>query len=122
MADETLHRLHRLDCEPLLDAALTFPGSTQGNYDRLYPYSFLNRIFLRIQCVHEPVAIYVHWKALGWHVVEGSKAKEIIRPILIHLENEAGEAGEPEERVVGFKPVRCIFALCETAGADPPRI
>lgn len=114
MADETAHRL---DWEQLLNEALTTPGSTQGIYDRFYPYSFLNRIFLRMQGVHEPVATYARWKAIGRQVLKGSTAKEIIRPIVVHSENEKGE---PEERAVGFKAVRCIFTFSETAGVDPP--
>jgi hypothetical protein len=123
MADETPHRL---DWEQLLDEALTASGSTQGIYDRFYPYSFLNRIFLRMQGVHEPVATYARWKALGRQVLKGSKAKEIIRPILVHVQHgehedgKGGEEREPEDRVIGFKPVRCIFTVSETEGADPP--
>jgi hypothetical protein len=116
MADATPHRL---DWEQLLREALATPGSTQGIYNRFYDYSLVNRILLHLQGVHEPVATLQRWNALGRIVLKGSKAREIIRPILIPIVNDADE---PEERLVGFKPVRSVFPYSETTGQDLPTV
>lgn len=107
----------QLDWRKLLDEALATPGSIQGVYDRFYPYSYVNCLLLRMQGVHEPIATYKRWQALGRQVLQGSKAREIIKPLLVSIENEQGEK---EERLVGFKPIRAVFPLSETTGDDLP--
>lgn len=107
----------RLDWPQLLEEALTLPGSVTGVYDRFYPYSFLNVVNLWHQGVAEPVATLKRWNAIGRKVLKGAKAKEIIRPIIITRDNDLGE---PEQAVVGFKPIRCIFTLSQTEGPELP--
>jgi hypothetical protein len=109
----------KLDWNKLLEEALTAPGNLTGVYDRFYSYSFLNQIYLRMQGIHEPVATYKRRQAIGRHVLKGSKAREIIRPLLVDIENEEGEK---EQRLLGFKGVRCIFPLSDTEGDPLPTV
>ncbi len=89
-----------------------------GNtYDRFYNYSYLNQIYLRMQGVQEPVATLKRWNAIGRTVLKGSKAKEIIRPLIVEQKQEDDSV---ESHLIGFKPVRCIFTLSETEGAELP--
>jgi hypothetical protein len=76
-------------------------------------------MYLRMQGVYEPVATYKRWQAIGRQVLKGSKAKEIIRPVIIHEENDQGER---EAKLLGFKAVRCIFTLSQTEGNDLPPV
>lgn len=116
---EQLQRYQRepLDWGALIQTALTAPGSVGNVYNRLYTYSFLNQMFLRMQGVQEPVATYKRWQSLGRQVVRGAKAKEIVRPIIIEKKDAAGEV---EGRIQRFKPVRCIFGLSDTEGDELP--
>jgi hypothetical protein len=106
-----------LPWQRLLETALTAEGQLGAQYSQFYKYSYLNEVYLRMQGIHEPVATYARWKAIGRQVLKGAKAKEIIRPIYVTHETEEGDT---EQRLVGFKPVRCIFTLSETTGADLP--
>lgn len=106
----------RLDWQGLIETALTVEGAIGGVYNRFYEYSFLNQMLLRMQGVIEPVATYDRWKSIGRQVLKGSKAKEIVRPIFIEVEDESGEP----QRITRFKPVRCIFGLSDTDGPELP--
>jgi hypothetical protein len=81
-------------------------------------------LLFRMQGIREPVASYSRWKSLGRHVAKGSRAKEVIVPVLIHEappEDETLE--EKRERVaklIGFKVVRAVFALSDTDGPVMP--
>lgn len=109
----------KLEWNRLLKEALNTPGSITGVYDRFYPYSYTNCILLMMQGVREPVATYKRWQSLGRQVIRGAKAREIITPVLVSVENDEGEK---EQRLIGFKPVRAVFPLSETVGEDlPPR-
>lgn len=122
------HEARTLDWAKIVETALTAPGHVGNTYNRFYEYSFLNQMYLRMQGVHEPVATWPRWKALGRHVLKGAKAKEIIRPVIYHKPSKANEAEamdetiETVETVVGYKPVRCIFALSDTAGEELPPV
>ena len=117
----------RIDWQQLLEEALTAPGNLSGVYDRFHPYSLTNMLLFRMQGVHEPVASFQRWKAVGRHVVRGARAKEVIVPVVINgpaPDPEEGESGEEKRariaRLVGFKVVRAVFALSDTDGPDIP--
>jgi len=117
-----------IDWSKIIETALTAPGNVGTTYSRFYEYSFLNQMYLLMQGVYEPVATYPRWKAIGRQVLAGSKAKEIIRPVILHKKHKAAETEvtdepiETVETVVGFKPVRCIFTLSDTAGDELPPV
>lgn len=103
----------------LLDEALTVPGGLGNTYSRFYEYSMLNQLLLYLQGVREPVNTYNRWQAMGRQVLKGSKAKAILRPMFVKVEDK--KTGETVQRVAGFKPVRCLFGVSETEGeALPP--
>lgn len=109
--------LAKLDWQHLIEKALTMPGNVGNTYNRFYTYSFLNQLLLLEQGVCEPVATYERWKQLGRQVLRGSKAKAIIRPIVVTKKDEAGEV---EDSYLRFKPVRSLFTLSETTGPELP--
>jgi hypothetical protein len=109
----------QLDWPALLHEALTAPGQVGATYNRFYPYSFTNQMYLRLQGVREPVATYRRWQAIGRQVLKGAHAKQIIRPVVVTVETEAGET---LEQVTGFAPFRGIFALSDTVGPDLPPV
>ncbi len=117
-----------IDWQRLIDEALTAPGSIGNTYNRFYEYSFLNQIFLRMQGVHEPVATYKRWQAIGRQVISGAKAKEIIRPVIIHKQQKPDEPERTDETVktggtvVAFKVERRIFTLSDTVGDELPPV
>ncbi len=108
-----------IDWGKIIETALTAPGNVGNTYNRFYNYSFLNQMYLRMQGVAEPVATLKRWNAIGHTILKGSRAYEIIKPIIIKQENEQGE---PEPVIVGFKPVRCIFTLSQTKGEELPPV
>ena len=101
----------------MLETALTVPGSMGSIYNRFVEYSFGNQMLLFMQGVREPVNTYKRWSAMGRQVLKGSKAKAILRPVVI---NALNEQGEKEPTVKGFKLVNCLFGASETEGADLP--
>ncbi len=109
----------KLDWPALLETALTMPGNVGNTYSRFYEYSFLNQCLLAMQGVREPVATYKRWQSIGRQVLKGSKAKEIVRPIIIEKKDTAGTV---EERKVLFKAVRCLFGYSETEGEELPPV
>lgn len=111
--------LANLDWHGLIDKALTMPGNVGNTYNRFYNYSFLNQLLLLEQGVTEPVATYERWKQLGRQVLRGSKAKTIIRPIIVEKTDDAGEV---EDSYLRFKPVRSLFTLSETTGPELPPV
>jgi hypothetical protein len=98
----------------LLEEALTMPGGLGNTYNRFYEYSFGNQILLYLQGMREPVNTYDRWQAMGRQVMKGSKAKSILRPIFAKVETN----GVQEQKVRGFKMVKCLFGVSETEG-DP---
>lgn len=104
--------------QELLEALLTIPGSTGETYSRFHRYSPRNLGFLALQnCPPEPVATYAKWNELGRHVLRGSKAFSILRPIQVKVESEEEEQPKLIRR---FKVVRALFAASQTAGDDLP--
>ena len=105
----------------ILERALTTPGSIGKQYSRFYRYSLGNSIWLMIQgCPLEPVATYKAWGAMGRQVKLGSKAKYILRPIMVKDRDGGKDAnGEPKKFRL-FKPSKCIFGLSETDGPELP--
>jgi antirestriction protein ArdC len=108
-----------LNWQRLIDVALDSPGSVGDVYNRFYDYSFLNQMFLRMQGISEPVATYKRWKGLGRHVLRGSKASAVVRPIIINRKNEQGEV---EDRRLRFKVVNCLFTVSQTDGDPLPEV
>jgi N-terminal domain of anti-restriction factor ArdC len=118
-----IETLERIDWRQFLDEALTTEGSVGDVYSRFYDYSFLNRMLLRMQGIHEPVATYKRWQELGRQVVKGSKARSILRPIIINnreAEVETVDDKTAGSKLVGFKMVKCLFPLSETTGKELP--
>lgn len=110
-----------IDWQGLIDKALTAPGQMGNTYSRFYEYSFTNQMFLLWQGIEpQPVATYKRWQEIGRQVVKGAKAREIIRPVIVPKEDEA--TGQKVQKLVGFKPVRCIFPLEDTTGPELPPI
>ena len=60
---------NQLDWPALLHEALTAPGQVGATYNRFYPYSYTNQMYLRLQGVREPVATYRRWQAVGRQVL-----------------------------------------------------
>ncbi|HET8908329.1 MAG TPA: hypothetical protein VFN11_15340, partial [Ktedonobacterales bacterium] len=72
---------------------------------------------------------YSRWQSLGRHILKGSRAKDVIVPVLIKEPAPDEEPAEDETleerrervaRLIGFKVVRAVFALSDTEGADLP--
>jgi len=118
----------KIDWPKLLDEALNTPSNLAGTYDRFHDYSFTNMILFRMQGLHEPVASFSRWKALGRRVLVGVRAKEVIVPVIIlgqeqhkRGEGDAEDLEEKRERIakfVGFKVVRAVFGLSDTDGPE----
>ena len=49
MSPEKSHQSRDIDWQQLIEEALNTPGDMQNVYDRFYPYSFLNQVYLRLQ-------------------------------------------------------------------------
>lgn len=54
-----------IDWAKNIETTLTAPGNVGTTYNRFYEYSFLNQKYLLMQGVHEPVAAYKRWRAIG---------------------------------------------------------
>jgi hypothetical protein len=122
MAEQT-----KVDWPRILVESLTAPGNLTGVYDRFWDYSFGNMMLFRMQGIHEPVASFSRWKALGRHIIRGARAKEVIVPILVNeklpepAEDESiEEKRERVARLIGFKVVRAVYALSDTDGPEIP--
>jgi hypothetical protein len=101
----------------LLETALTAPGRMGDTYNRFANYSFGNQILLLMQGVNEPVAGFQRWKKLGRQVQRGSKAKQILAPIVYKERNDKGVL---EPHVKGFKLANVLFTLSQTEGDELP--
>lgn len=112
-------KAQEVDWPALIEVALTAPGNVGNTYNRFYNYSFMNQMLLLMQGVNEPVATYKRWTDLGRQVQKGSKAKEIVRPIVV---KRKADAGEDEQTYMRFKAVRCLFTLSETEGDELPMV
>lgn len=106
----------KVDLAHILDDALELPGTIAPYYSYFHPYSFTNMVYLYQQGAREIVGTYRAWQTVGRHVVRGSKAYEIIRPIIVEQPIPDDPDGETEPALIGFKPVRCIFTLSQTDG------
>lgn len=117
----------QVEWKELIKTALTIEGSIGGTYNRFYDYSYMNQILLMMQGVFEPVATYKKWLSIGRQVQKGSKAKEIVRPVMHYLTEEEKrklniDIRDKVPQIIGFKLVSCIFKLSETDGEDLPEI
>lgn len=109
----------RLEWARLLEEALTMPGAIGRTYNRFYEYSFMNQMLLYMQGVTEPVNTYNRWKDMGRQVKKGSKAKAILRPILV---KERQDDGSEKQRLKGFKMLNCLFTVSDTEGEPLPEV
>lgn len=116
MRPERPQAQREIDWQRLLDQALSVEGSTGNVYNRFHSYSFTNVMLMMMQNVEPPVATFKRWQSLGRHVLKGSKAAEIVRPIFIKKEDANGD----EQVITRFKPVRCIFGYNQTEGEELP--
>lgn len=123
----------KLDWPKLMEEALTAPGNLGDTCLRFWSYSLTNELLFLMQGLHEPVASYSRWKALGRQVVRGARTKEVIVPVLVNeLVPEPGEeqptgetAQQKKERIarlIGFKVVRAMFPLSDTEGNELPEV
>lgn len=103
----------------LMEEALTMPGQLSSIYNRFYGYSFNNQVLLWMQGVTEPVNTYNRWRDMDRQVLKGSKAKAILRPIMVKSKYELDDAGDPKT-YTRFKMVRCLFTASETEGEPLP--
>jgi hypothetical protein len=113
------------DWPKLMEEALTAPGNLGNTYSRFHDYSLTNMLLFRMQGLFEPIAPYSRWKALGRNVIRGSRAKEVIVPVLINeapADQTLEEKRERVARLVGFKVVRAVFGLSDTEGPDIPPV
>jgi hypothetical protein len=127
MPHETASEQRAIDWAKIIETALTAPGNIGNTYNRFYEYSFLNQMYLHMQGVHEPVATWARWKAMGRHIIRGAEAKYVIRPKFAKTgrqraqdrSEEADAIIEDVPTLIGFEPVKSIFALSDTAGEEP---
>jgi hypothetical protein len=116
----------KVDWPRLMNEALTAPGNLGNTYSRFHEYSLTNELLFLIQGLREPVASYSRWKALGRQVRAGSRAKEVIVPVLVKErppEDETlDEKRERVSRLIGFKVVRAVFGLSDTEGDELPDV
>lgn len=116
----------KLNWPKLLDEALTAPGNLGDTYSRFWPYSLTNMMLFRMQGLHEPVASAKRWAALGRHIVDYSKRKDVIVPLIVHEKPKPDETLEEKRerigRLVGFKVVRGVFGVSATDGHDLPPV
>src|SRR5262249_34925788 len=130
MSHETTSQKRAIDWAKIIETALTAPGNVGNTYSRFYEYSFLNQMYLHMQGVHEPVATWARWKAMGRHILRGAEAKYIIRPRFAKTERQQTPEGSEEAdaiiedapTLIGFEPVKSVFALSDTDGEEPPPV
>ncbi len=87
----------KLDWPKLMEEALTAPGNLGNVYSRFHDYSLTNELLFFMQGIHEPVASFSRWKALGRQVLKGARAKEVIVPVLVN--KPAPEDERSDERL-----------------------
>jgi hypothetical protein len=82
-----------------------------------------------VQGIHEPVASRSTWRTLGRTLLRGSRAKQVIVPVLVNEPVPTSESEEtPDEkkgrvaRLIGFKLVHAIFTLSDTEGDELPDV
>ena len=114
----------KIEWQRLLEEALTTPGHLGNVYSRFHDYSITNMLLFMRQGLHEPVASFTRWKALGRHVLKGARAKEVIVLVLVNEQPPDDDTlEEKRERVatlIGFKVVRAVFPLSDTDGPELP--
>ena len=101
----------------LVRQAVEMPGQMGPQYNYFRELSFGNQAYLYYQGAREIVGKFIDWKKVGRHVIAGSKAFEIIRPIFYKRETE-----DEEEVLRGFTGSRCMFTLSQTDGEAVPPI
>lgn len=102
----------------LLKTALELEGQAGNTYSRFRRLSFGNQALLLMQSrIIEPQHTLKGWNSLNRRVKKGSKAKAIYVPM---FRKETNEKGELEQRLSGFKLVRCMFGVSDTEGEDLP--
>ncbi len=130
MSHEKASRKREIDWAKIIETALTAPGNVGNTYSRFYEYSFLNQMYLHMQGVHEPVANWSVWKAMGRHILRGAEAKYVIRPKYAKSVKQQPPEGSDEAdaiiedvpTLIGFEPVKSVFALSDTDGEEPPPV
>lgn len=96
---------------------------------RFHTYSFGNVLLISTQ---RPTATQVAgwrgWNELGRRIKQGEKGILIFAPILSEPKKQTstegesnGEAVEPQQELLGFRPVR-VFDVAQTEGEEQPRL
>lgn len=107
----------------LVRQAVEMPGQMGPQYTYFRELSFGNQAYLWMQGAREIVGKYIDWPKVGRHVIAGSKAYEIIRPVFRKIATIDVEGQEVEEELLtGFVPSRCMFTLSQTDGPEVPPI
>ncbi|MDI9934711.1 hypothetical protein QM806_04480 [Rhodococcus sp. IEGM 1351] len=100
----------------LLEQVINMPGELGDTYTRFINLSLGNQALLMMQNVFEPVNTFRRWgEDFGRDVKKGARAKYIRRPL---FKKEVNEQGKEEEKLIGFKLVKCMFGVSDTEG-DP---
>src|SRR5262249_21205666 len=91
----------RISDVELVRQAVEMPGQMGPQYSYFRELSFGNQAYLYMQGAREIVGKFIDWKKFGRHVIAGSRAFEIIRPVFYRRETE-----DPDEPDVlrGFVP------------------
>lgn len=113
----------KLNWPALMEEALTAPGNLGDTYSRFHDYSLTNEMLFLLQGYREPMASMKRWNQLGRKIIAGSRAGEVIVPLMIKEPAEAETDEEKRERVarlIGFKLVRGVFPVSATEGDDLP--
>jgi hypothetical protein len=94
---------------------------------RFHTYSFGNVLLISTQ---RPTATQIAgwrgWNELGRRIKQGEKGILIFAPILSEpkkqtTDGESSEAAEPQQELLGFRPVR-VFDVAQTEGEEQPQL
>jgi hypothetical protein len=104
------------DYDSIVQEALTSPGKLHESYSRLWEFSMGNQWLAMMQIGEpQPIATFNKWKEIGRHVKKGSKAIELLMPVLKKAKDEV--TGDDQKKMF-FLPKRYWFALSQTDGQD----
>lgn len=106
-----------VDWQGLIAIALTAPCSVGTPTTASTTTASCTRCCCLAKAYSSPVATYQRWQAIGRQVLKGSRAKGIVRPITVTLEDHFDDEEQPR-KLAKFKPVRCLFGYSETEGEE----
>lgn len=103
----------------LLEQVLSMPGEAGDTYSRFrVRLSLGNQALLMMQGINEPVNTFNRWRDdFNRQVQKGARAAYIRRPI---FRKEQDDQGNEEQKLIGFKLVKCMFRVSDTEGEPLP--